>query len=218
MGSSPVVPTKHSSVIHQFWWSILFRVFGTSFYGVRRLCERPGCAAPAEVSYGIDNSALLVWVDNRPIPERELAGRLCRRHADAISVPRGWTIDDRRQAVPQLFRQSDMPQAEPAKKTKRAPKVVPDDDGASKKLTLFETIAEELAEIEKSQEPVALQPATAEMEPDSQQEVREIDPDETRAIPWSPRLTGSYIEDDEDQPVLGRLMGRAFGQRNGDES
>ena len=182
-------------------WSVHYRHFGTSFYGVRRLCERPGCAALAEVSYGIDNAALLVWIDNRPLPERELAGRLCRRHADAISVPRGWTVDDRRLAVPQLFRQADMPQAEPVKKTKRAPKVAPQETGNSKKMTLFETIAEELAEMEKVQETSSAS-----------------DPDETRAIPWSPRLTGSYSEDDdEDQPVLGRLMGRAFGQRKADD-
>lgn len=189
---------------------------------MRRLCERPGCAAPAEVSYGIDNSALLVWVDNRPIPERELAGRLCRRHADAISVPRGWTIDDRRQAVPQLFRQADMPQAEPVKKEKRVPKVVSSAEEKSKKLTLFETIAEELAEIEKAQEPTdvalvddVLEEVVVEVDISSES----IDPDETRAIPWSPRLTGSYSEDDDDeQPVLGRLMGRAFGQRKGDDA
>lgn len=192
---------------------------------MRRLCERPGCAAPAEVSYGIDNSALLVWVDNRPIPERELAGRLCRRHADAISVPRGWTIDDRRQAVPQLFRQADMPQAEPVKKEKRVPKVVSSDEEKSKKLTLFETIAEELAEIEKAQEPAAvasvdvvMEEVVVEVDVVVDDPVEPIDPDETRAIPWSPRLTGSYSEDDEDeQPVLGRLLGRAFGQRKGDD-
>lgn len=192
---------------------------------MRRLCERPGCAAPAEVSYGIDNSALLVWVDNRPIPERELAGRLCRRHADAISVPRGWTIDDRRQAMPQLFRQADMPQAEPVKKEKRAPKVVSSDEEKSKKLTLFETIAEELAEIEKAQEPAAvdsvdvvMEELVVEVDVVVDDPVESIDPDETRAIPWSPRLTGSYSEDDEDeQPVLGRLLGRAFGQRKGDD-
>ena len=192
---------------------------------MRRLCERPGCAAPAEVSYGIDNSALLVWVDNRPIPERELAGRLCRRHADAISVPRGWTIDDRRQAVPQLFRQADMPQAEPVKKEKRAPKVVSSDEEKRKKLTLFETIAEELAAIEKAQEPAAvasvdvvMEEVVVEVDVVVDDPVEPIDPDETRAIPWSPRLTGSYSEDDEEeQPVLGRLLGRAFGQRKGDD-
>ncbi len=200
MGSSPVVPTNKSSEHGLRVWSILSSVFRTSFYVVRKLCERPGCAAPAEVSYGIDNSALLVWVDNRPIPERELAGRLCRRHADAISVPRGWTIDDRRLAVPQLFRQVDMPPAEPVKKLKRAPKAPASENNESKKLTLFETIAEELAELEKVQEPTT------------------SDPDETRAIPWSPHLAGSYVEDDEeDRPVLGRLMGRAFGQRKDDD-
>ena len=185
---------------------------------MRRLCERPGCAAPAEVSYGIDNSALLVWVDNRPIPERELAGRLCRRHADAISVPRGWTVDDRRLAVPQLFRQADMPQAEPAKKVKKVPKAVPTAEQNTKKLTLFETIAEELAEIEKAQEPSAKAPVEMQEVREPESEPSSFDPDETRAIPWSPRLTGSYAEDDEeDQPVLGRLLGRAFGQRRGEE-
>ena len=169
---------------------------------MRRLCERPGCSAPAEVSYGIDNGALLVWIDNRPLPERELAGRLCRRHADAISVPRGWSIDDRRQAIPQLFRQSDLPAAEPVKKQKKPPKAAKSTEPNEKKLTLFETIAEELAEIEKVEE--ALIPAA--------------DPDETRAIPWSPRLSGAYEEDeDQDAPILGRLMGRAFGQRQDEE-
>ena len=201
MGSSPVVPTNHS-LAHICPWLAHCPSFGTSFYGVRRLCERPGCSAPAEVSYGIDNSALLVWIDNRPLPERELAGRLCRRHADAISVPRGWSIDDRRQAIPQLFRLSDLPAGEPVKKQKKPPKVAKSTEPNEKKLTLFETIAEELAEIEKVQE--APIPAA--------------DPDETRAIPWSPRLSGAYEEDeDQDAPILGRLMGRAFGQRRDEE-
>lgn len=29
---------------------------------------------------------------------------LCRRHADAMVVPRGWTLDDLREEVPRLFR------------------------------------------------------------------------------------------------------------------
>ncbi|MCE2818370.1 MAG: DUF3499 family protein [Ilumatobacteraceae bacterium] len=165
---------------------------------MRRLCERPGCSAPAEVSYGIDNAALLVWIDNRPLPERELAGRLCRRHADALSVPRGWSVDDRRQAIPQLFRPADLPAAEPVKKAKKPPKPAKSTEPNEKKLSLFETIAEELAEIEKVQEAP----------------IPTADPDETRAIPWSPRLSGAYEEDeDQDAPILGRLMGRAFGQR-----
>jgi hypothetical protein len=31
-------------------------------------------------------------------------GLLCTRHADAMVVPKGWTLDDRREAVPRLFR------------------------------------------------------------------------------------------------------------------
>ena len=45
---------------------------------------------------------LLFWL--APIdanPDR--AGVLCRRHADAMVVPRGWTLDDRRNGGPRLF-------------------------------------------------------------------------------------------------------------------
>jgi hypothetical protein len=42
------------------------------------------------------------------------------------------------------------------------------------------------------------------------------DPDETQAIPWSPRLAKTTQPDDE-QPAFGRLLGRAFGQQSKDE-
>ena len=168
---------------------------------MRKLCERPGCGAPAEVSYGIDNATLTVWVDNRAISEREHAGRLCRRHADALVVPRGWTIDDRRQAIPQLFRVvDDEADKKPASRTdsaaKKPVKREKRDDGPS----LFEAIEAEIAEIEKAKE---------------KEEEVVVDPDETKAIPWSPRLaTSDDSQDDEDQPVYGRLLGRAFGKKN----
>lgn len=176
---------------------------------MRKLCERPGCGAPAEVSYGIDNASLTVWVDNRAIHEREHAGRLCRRHADALVVPRGWTIDDRRQAIPQLFKvDTEQPKTRAPRKspadTKPQTKREKRDDGPS----LFETIEAELDEIEKAKsdgrdvEPV--QPQTT-----------AIDPDETQAIPWSPRLVAVDDNDeDEEQPTYGRLLGRAFGKKN----
>ena len=132
---------------------------------MRKLCERPGCAGLAEVSYGIDKAQLMVWVDNRAVPERELAGRLCRRHANALSVPRGWTIDD--------------PQPPPVTRTKR--------------------VAAKKTERER--------PSLFEGNPD---------PDETQAIPWSPRLAKT-VEQDDDQPTFGRLLGRAFGQQPKDD-
>jgi len=166
---------------------------------VRKLCERPGCGAPAEVSYGIDNASLTVWIDNRALLEREHAGRLCRRHADALVVPRGWTLDDRRQAIPQLFRVIDG-EAEKTAPASRAPamKKTPKRDKKEAGPSLFETIEAEIDEIEKAK-------------------VIAIDPDETQAIPWSPRLVSSEDSDDDgdsEQPVFGRLLGRAFGKKN----
>ena len=46
---------------------------------------------------------LLFWVDALQTDGRD-AGVLCRRHADAMVVPRGWTLDDRRDPQPRLFR------------------------------------------------------------------------------------------------------------------
>jgi len=47
-----------------------------------------------------------------------------------------------------------------------------------------------------------------------------IDPDETRAVPWSPRLVRTDSSDDPSGPVFGRLLGRAFGvpDRESDEN
>ena len=181
---------------------------------MRRLCERPGCAGQAEVSYGIDHSTLVVWVDNKAVSERDHAGRLCRRHANALSVPRGWTIDDRREMVPKLFvvKTSDDDEATPTKKKK-------------------------VASAEKKQKKVISRPRPSLFEANDvqraeakQEEVNEVvvsvvqhieDPDETRAIPWSPRLasTATTPEDAEkdEPPVFGRLLGRAFGQRGPEE-
>lgn len=47
---------------------------------------------------------LLFWLAPLLGTESEGLGNvLCRRHADAMVVPRGWTLDDRREPVPRLF-------------------------------------------------------------------------------------------------------------------
>jgi hypothetical protein len=161
---------------------------------VRRLCERPGCAGLAEVSYGIDHVSLVVWVDNTAVSERELAGRLCRRHANALVVPRGWTIDDRRDAVPKLFRVDDEKVVESKPKTRKS---------ASKK--------------EATESPSLFEPPAEVVEPVVEETSSAVDPDETQAIPWLPRLaaeTSDVAEEaDNEAPVFGRLLGRAFGQK-----
>jgi hypothetical protein len=69
-----------------------------------RLCERPGCSNPADVSYGFDAEHLVVWLDGFHAAQGASSGVLCRRHADAMVVPLGWMLDDRRDPAPRLFR------------------------------------------------------------------------------------------------------------------
>jgi hypothetical protein len=69
-----------------------------------RLCERPGCGEPASVSYGFDPRRQLAWLATlEPLAGGAPGGVLCQRHADAMVMPRGWWLDDRRRPVPQLF-------------------------------------------------------------------------------------------------------------------
>lgn len=46
-------------------------------------------------------------------------GVLCKRHADAMVVPRGWTLDDRREPIPRLFRPPTSPQRAKGSTTER---------------------------------------------------------------------------------------------------
>jgi hypothetical protein len=57
------------------------------------------------MAYGFDADRLLVWLAPRdPDGDPLRAGSLCKRHADAMVVPLGWTLDDRREPTPRLFR------------------------------------------------------------------------------------------------------------------
>ena len=60
------------------------------------LCEPPGCSEAGAASDGMVPEDLLFWVDMFHPADRHDTGVLCRRHADAMVVPRGWTLDDRR--------------------------------------------------------------------------------------------------------------------------
>jgi hypothetical protein len=71
---------------------------------MNRLCERPGCSAPAEVAYGFDADRQSVWLDALVAVQGMRHGVLCRRHADAMVVPLGWMLDDRREPTLRLFK------------------------------------------------------------------------------------------------------------------
>jgi hypothetical protein len=47
---------------------------------------------------------LVFWIDVLPDDDTGDGGVLCRRHADSMVVPRGWTLDDRRDPHLHLFR------------------------------------------------------------------------------------------------------------------
>jgi Protein of unknown function (DUF3499) len=61
-----------------------------------RLCERPGCGESASVAYGFDAERGTVWLEALTPSAGPTAGVLCRRHAEAIVLPKGWWLQDRR--------------------------------------------------------------------------------------------------------------------------
>jgi hypothetical protein len=67
------------------------------------------------MTYGFDAEQVMVWIDSYERVNTDRAGVLCRRHADAMVVPLGWMLDDRRDPVPRLFKA-------PAQATSAAPR------------------------------------------------------------------------------------------------
>jgi hypothetical protein len=188
----------------------------------------------AAVSYGIDNEKLLVWIDSAPALDPARAGSLCRRHADALSVPKGWSIDDRRQPVPMLFSARDITPAEGltsdseknvgnSGKTSRKSqaKVSEPSDDAS----LFdEDISPSVSVTAASDSGVARIGGVSQVEDQVEDQIEdheqvqdqvvdEPELEETRAIPWTPRLVATDGNDDTASIPKGRLLGRAFGER-----
>lgn len=113
-----------------------------------RLCERPGCSAPADVAYGFDAQALSVWLDEYEAAQGARSGVLCRRHADAMVVPLGWMLDDRREPVPRLFRPPVEAIEAPPAAVRRRSRQRPGDDTLQLRL---DAIADELARIEAAE-------------------------------------------------------------------
>lgn len=188
---------------------------------MRRLCERPGCSSPTAVSYVIDNGGLVVRLDSAPSADPALAGSLCQKHADGLRVPRGWTIDDRREAVPRLFLAPDSKSnttggeprsTKPASSSQHSNSKnarVTDESG------LFDTTPQS----DSAQVSASTEATTAPVEAQAPAPPAPITADEERGAPWMPRLV-RRADDDEDTevdadgaPVRGRLLGRAFGDR-----
>jgi Protein of unknown function (DUF3499) len=65
-------------------------------------CARVGCSEPATASFAFDASSCLVWLDPLTGPNQG-AGLLCDRHADRLTPPWGWNLQDRRTPTPRLW-------------------------------------------------------------------------------------------------------------------
>jgi hypothetical protein len=166
---------------------------------------------------------LVVWLEacdpatlgeNRP-------GLLCRRHADAMVVPVGWTLDDHREAVPRLFKVRDAPAAaRPAGDHTgriRRPKM--------QQASLLDLVAQEM--LDDVADATDAAPARAFADPPAETEAESDTETDTEAVveaepagddaagdsahvPWSPTFDRS---DDLDGLLAprGKLLRRAFG-------
>jgi hypothetical protein len=65
-----------------------------------RRCARPDCHGPADTTLSYDYPAGTVWIDALSDEPHPMTHDLCGRHADGLSVPRGWQLRDRRTVVP----------------------------------------------------------------------------------------------------------------------
>jgi hypothetical protein len=156
------------------------------------------------------NDTLTVWLE--AVPEDAVAirsGMLCRRHADAMIVPRGWSLDDRRESTPRLFRVGETAaQAAPATRRKRSKTLDP---------------TEQLSFGDDPDAPPTVEPGELVTVADLKTEpAPHADPDETQAIPWR------FVYDSNDDlggilaansPLLSRAFrGGAKRPRNTDQA
>jgi hypothetical protein len=67
---------------------------------VSRHCAKPGCNAEATATLTYDYTERRAWLDAISEEAHPMYHDLCGRHADALSVPVGWALDDRRAVAP----------------------------------------------------------------------------------------------------------------------
>jgi hypothetical protein len=168
---------------------------------VAKQCERPGCKEPAVAAYFLDSAELLMTLENYVPVEGMRVNGLCRRHADALVVPRGWRIEDKRENVPRLF-----PVSPPPDKPKAKDAAAKKSDSKKNRAKLPRpSIFDELKNDKKVDEVIA--PVVV---PVDEPEVNDdVELEETKAIPWSPQ----FDHTDDLGGVLrpkGRLLSRAF--------
>jgi hypothetical protein len=77
-------------------WSTTRTDRGDTVGRMTRSCARPGCGEQASATFGYDYANSTVFLDALADESHPAVYDVCRRHADSMSVPRGWHLVDRR--------------------------------------------------------------------------------------------------------------------------
>ena len=179
-----------------------------------RHCERPGCSKVGEIIYEVDLRRLLVTIDFPDLNDLMPINLLCRRHADSLSVPKGWTIINNREEVQRLFSAPVTQQITKDNSQKVIKRRKVSDFNKSEKdsdiiLDLFDLVNDkhEFETMDCETSDISVESAvdfTAEL-------AQLIDTQETEALPWTPQFDRSGDLNGKLR-ARGRLLGRAFGQ------
>jgi hypothetical protein len=150
------------------------------------------------MTYGFDADHLMVWIDAYERVNTDRSGVLCRRHADAMVVPLGWMLDDRRDPVPRLFKAP----AQPTTSAPRHRRVARHHGDDTEQLELAAGVV--VTDIDEVID------AVAEAPPGVDDRGNRID---AEVMPWKPMFDQT---DDLDGllEARGPLLARAFGGRD----
>ena len=182
-----------------------------------RHCERPGCSKVGEVIYEVDLRRLVVTIDFPDLNNASPVNLLCRRHADSLTVPKGWTIINNREEVQRLFSAPITQEVSKnnSRKVVRRQSVSDFNDDEMNPVTvanLFDLIIDDhlFATADHTTVDAGVN-ITADITADITAELAELmDTQETQGLPWTPRFDRSGDLDGKLR-ARGRLLGRAFG-------
>lgn len=187
-----------------------------------RHCERPGCSKIGEVIYEVDLRRLLVTIDFPDLTDATPVNLLCRRHADSLTVPKGWTIINNREEVQRLFsapvtQEATKNDSHRGVKRHKFSEGNHDDQEAAVVVNLFDLVIDEYSVETTDRESadfdvdVRAEVVVADVSADITDELAQLmDTQQTHALPWTPQFDRSSDLDGVLR-ARGRLLGRAFG-------
>ena len=65
-----------------------------------RQCARPGCSQPAVATLTYDYGSQAAWLERLAPEPHPMTHDQCEGHAQRLSVPQGWRLEDRRMVAP----------------------------------------------------------------------------------------------------------------------